>query len=487
MQLSTSLSSVLPRATATQTLPRWWPARWYYGWALVGTLGLTIVVSYGILSYSLAAFILPMSHELGWSKVTITSGFSLAHLVAGCVSIPMGEWVDRRGARGLMTAGSVLAALLLVAWSRVETLSAYYVLWMLMGVAMAAVFYEPAFAVITTWFHLQRNRALTVLTFIGGFASIIFVPMATTLVAAIGWREALVVLAIAYALLTVLPHAVVLRRRPLDFGLGADGAPPFSQWPRLNTGTTRDGVASAAVRSPAFRLVAIAFALAAFVSTAMTVHLVPLLLERGFSPAFAGSAMGVLGLMALPGRLIFTPLGARWSRASITAVIFALQTVACVVLLVTPSAIGVWTFVLLFGAGFGAITPARASLVAELFDTTAFARISGVLALVLSLARAAAPVGASLMYAAGGTASGYAVVLCVAALLGVIAAVSLMVGSAQPVAAWTATAHVPAPGVTMNGPVSRWLTRPQPPARKTTPSCSNHGPQTTQAARRDCH
>lgn len=48
--------------------------------------------------------------------------------------------------------------------------------------SMAAVLYEPAFAVVATWFVRQRGRALTLLTFIAGLASVICVPLAAWLV-----------------------------------------------------------------------------------------------------------------------------------------------------------------------------------------------------------------------------------------------------------------------------------------------------------------
>jgi hypothetical protein len=108
--------------------------------------------------------------------------------------------------------------------------------------------------------------------------------------------------------------------------------------------------------------------------------------------------MGTLGLMALPGRLVFTPLGGRWPRAAVTASIFVLQALGCLILLWTRAAAGVWLFVTLFGA----ITPARAALVAERYGSSHYGKIAGVLALAVSLARAAAPVSASWLYALGG-------------------------------------------------------------------------------------
>jgi MFS family permease len=400
----------------------------------------TATVSYGILSYGFAAFITPMGADLGWSKTQITGAFSLAQLVAGASAIPIGRWVDRHGARGLMTAGSLLATALLVVWSRVDSLPAFYAVWALMGVAMAAVLYEPAFAVLATWFRVRRSRALTVLTFIGGFASVIFVPVATLLVASAGWRAALVVLAGVLALLTVVPHAVVLRRRPGDLGLAPDGDSGLGigDWPARPEADSGDasrrrasGAARDVVRSASFRWTAVAFTLSALTSTAMTVHLVPLLLERGYGAALAGGAMGVLGLMALPGRLIFTPLGDRWPRGAVTASIFGLQATAVFVLMTTRSAAGVWVFVALFGAGFGAITPARAALIGELVEPAAYGQVSGVLALIISLARAGAPVGASVLYvAAGGVRHGYDAVLGSLLALCVLSGVAVMAAAA---------------------------------------------------------
>jgi MFS family permease len=419
------LESVKSQA-ATANVPTWWPRQWYYGWALVGTLGVTATVTYGVLYYAFAVFVTPMREALGWTKAEITGAFSLGALVAGLAAIGVGHWVDRYGARALMTAGSALASMLLLAWANTSSLPAFYLVWAAMGLAMAATLYEPMFAVIAVWFRRRRSRALTLLTFVGGFASVIFVPLATWLVASRGWREALMWLAMICAVMTVLPHCIVLRHRPEDIGLAPDGELVPSKVDVETTTASREPSLSmwSAIRSSSFRSLALAFAFSSFTTTAVAVHLVPLLLERGHGLAFAGTAMGLLGLMALPGRLVFTPLGARWSRPIVTASIFGLSSLACAVLMMSRHPVAVWTFVVLFGAGFGAITPARAALVAELYGPDHYGRISGVLSLLNSFARAGGPIGASLVYAAGASLwsprRGYDVVLAV--LLGLCVA-----------------------------------------------------------------
>ena len=59
-----------------------------------------------------------------------------------------------------MTVGSCLATALTLAWARVESVTALYAVWLLMGLAMAATLYEPAFAMVVTWFARGRDRAL---------------------------------------------------------------------------------------------------------------------------------------------------------------------------------------------------------------------------------------------------------------------------------------------------------------------------------------
>jgi MFS family permease len=167
------------------------------GWLLVATLAVTETTSYGVLAYAFGVFLVPMHQDLGWSPTALTGAYSLAVIVSGVAALPVGRWLDRHGVRGLMTAGSAAATVLVLAWAQVTDLTAFYGIWVGIGVVMAAVLYEPAFAVIATWFRdsAERTRALLALTVVGGFASVIFVPLAGWLVEARGWRDALVVLA----------------------------------------------------------------------------------------------------------------------------------------------------------------------------------------------------------------------------------------------------------------------------------------------------
>src|SRR2546425_657049 len=81
-----------------------------YRWALVGALGLTEMISWGVLYYGYAIFMRPMQLELHLSRTQVSGAFSLGLAVSGVAAVPVGRWLDRHGSRGLMTVGSVAAA-----------------------------------------------------------------------------------------------------------------------------------------------------------------------------------------------------------------------------------------------------------------------------------------------------------------------------------------------------------------------------------------
>jgi MFS family permease len=259
-------------------------------WRIATTLAVTEPVSWGVLYYAFAVFLDPMERDLGWSRIQLTGAFSLALLVSGFAGVPIGRWLDNHGPGRLMTAGSIVAVALVVAWSRVTSFPVFVVIWALIGICMAATFYEPAFAAIARWFTTSRSRALTLVTFGGGFASVVFIPLAAWLVERRGWREALIVLAAVLATITIPLHASLIR---------------YDRLRDARTASTRfDLSLGASLRTRSFRWLSIAFGLAMVTNVAILVLLIPLLIARGESPTVAASATAAIGLLALPGRLM---------------------------------------------------------------------------------------------------------------------------------------------------------------------------------------
>lgn len=353
------------------------------GWKIVGALSVTETVSWGIVYYAFAVFLLPMQRELGLGVAQLTGAFSVALLVSGVAGIAVGRWLDRHSPRVMMTAGSVLATALLVAWSQVDSVAALYAVWAGLGIAMALVLYEPAFVVLAKWFPEpgERRRAMTAMTLAGALASFLFLPLAQALIDAYGWRDALLLLALVLGVLTIPLHAAVLRPAP---------APPVAPHPRP---------AAAALRSAWFWLLSAAFFLATLATIAMTVHAIPFLVGHGHGAAFAAFAVGLIGVAQIPGRLVF----ARLEPETTTGLLFALIAagIALVVALPGETAAVVAGLVLL-GMGNGMATLARATTIADRYGAQSFGTIAGVAAATTTAARAVGPVSAALYGAAVG-------------------------------------------------------------------------------------
>lgn len=371
--------------------------RVYYGWVLLVAVSITEVISWGILYYAFTVFIAPIQAELGWSREALTGGYSLALLCSGIAAVPVGWWLDRYGPRWLMTIGSCLASCLLLAWSQVTTLAGFYLIMVGIGLAMAAVLYEPAFALIATWFRQRRGRALTILTFFGAWASFLFIPLSAQLVLQLGWRTALLILAAILAGITIPFHALVLRRAPQDLGLRPDGA--SADTAALSQVVPSEAQVSLrmALRDADFWWFTVAFAVSTFATVTLTVHLIPYLTEQQLPPASAATVTGLFGLMSLAGRLLIGPLGDRYPRKIVTAGLMVMQALGVTLLVLYPTLPGAVVAIALFGAGSGTLTIMRAALLAEAYGSVHYGSINGAMSFGLTLARTLAPIGATLL------------------------------------------------------------------------------------------
>ncbi|MDX1995656.1 MAG: MFS transporter [bacterium] len=391
----------------------------YYGWYLAVTLAVTETISWGIIYYAFSVFLTPMERDLGWTRAELTGGFSLMWLVAGLMAFPVGAWIDQHGSRILMTAGSIGASILVIGWSQVTTLPAFYLIWMGLGICAAAVLYEPAFAVIAQWFHRRRSTALAIVTFAAGFASTIFLPLSDALLRMFGWRNAVLLLGLFLACMTIPLHGLFLRRRPADLGLLPDGARQSKEAPVTRSiGISFKG----ALSGRTFWLLTLAFGLISLSAAAIRVHFIPFLIGAGVASSTAAFATGSIGIMQVVGRVIFAPLDHRFSSRSIVIGVFGLQALALSFLLLGQSPLLIGAFILLFGAAQGAVTLARPSILAELYGVAHYGRISSIMALFLTLTSTFAPLGASLLYDGFGTYQPvlWAVVLLALAGTGVV-------------------------------------------------------------------
>ncbi len=370
----------------------------YYGWYIALTLAITETVSYGVMVYAFTVFISPMEAELGWTRSEISGAFSLFFLVAGVCAFPVGYWLDKHGSRLLMTLCSVGATVMVLLWSQVSTLPEFLAVMALLGVCAAGVLYEPAFTVIATWFRHNRGSAMAVVTFVAGFASTIFVPLTDALLVAYGWRQAVLILGLILGAISIPLHGLVLRRKPSDLGLSADGAAPIE-----TPAKEKPIELSRVLRSRYFWILTLGFALSTFSLYAIRFHIIPLMISVGIHPSSAAIASGAIGVTQVLGRLFFAPLERRFSSKTMAIGVFVLAAVSLAILMLGASMIIIVLFVTLFGMAIGAHTLTRPLMVADSYDTAFFGRINSAMVIFVTVAITVAPFAAGVVFDLSGS------------------------------------------------------------------------------------
>ncbi|NUR69339.1 MAG: MFS transporter [Hamadaea sp.] len=333
---------------------------------LIGSLAVTSLVGYGCLFYAYSVLLTPMSRDLDASPTRVTFAMTLCTLASAGTAVLAGRWIDRRGGRGLMTAGSIGATLLLAAASQVDDLMTLYLVWAGVGVTWALVLYEPAFAVIVPRLPAERRAlALLTVTVVGGFASTIFLPLTGALVDNLGWRATLLWLAAILGATTIPLHFVAVPKGPATS--------------RTHAHASRAVIAQT-MRRPRFWLYAVAFTANSAVVTTLGIQLVSILRDLGHSTTVAAGIAGLIGLLSVTGRIAITALQ-RWMQpVGVVCGLFGVQACALALLpFVGRDTMGAVLCVVTVGLGFGVATVTRPALVAQHFGTTHFGTVAGML------------------------------------------------------------------------------------------------------------
>lgn len=355
-------------------------------------LSVAQLISWGSVYYVFALIVEPVEAELGLVRWQTSLAFSLALLTEGLMAFPVARWIERGHERVLMTAGSLAAGLAMVAHQWVQGLWGFFALWGVLGAAMAAVLYTPAFSIVTRRFPSDYRRAIIILTFLGGLASTVFVPLGAWLVASWGWRDALLALSLLHFGVCAPLHALLLRAAPPcapapDCGPAAPHA-QAPHAPKLALG--------ALLRTPVFLHLTAFTLLMTMATAALPAHMIALLREHQLPPLWVVAVPALIGACQVVGRFVLFAFEKRWDVHQANRWIPALLPVGLLALWASPWASAahlalVLLFVLLFGVGNGMLTIVKGTAMAQYVSQAHVATLNGALGVPLALARAAAP------------------------------------------------------------------------------------------------
>lgn len=374
----------------------------------VWALSVLQLISWGSVFYGFALFMEPLEQALGMSRAESSLGFSLMLLAEGVLAFPVGRWIDRGHERAVMTCGSLLVALAFVLHSQITTVLEFYAVWALLGVGLAGTLYPPAFAVVTRRFPQHFRRAIIILTFLGGLASTVFIPLVAWLIDALGWRDALCVLGAMHLLVCAPVHGWVLRHAPQREMLASTHTDSATLWHF--------------VRQPQFWLLATCVVLLMGVTSALPAHMVSLLRETGMAESWAIAVPACIGVLQVMGRLGLYVAEHRVDVHATNRWVTVLIPLGFLTLLIGAGH-GLWgvLFVVFYGLGNGMLTIVKGTVMAQYVSREHMGSLNGLLGLPMALARAAAPWLMGLLWSAQ---AGYTVglwVMLAASVVGVAA------------------------------------------------------------------
>ncbi|HEX5508212.1 MAG TPA: MFS transporter [Pseudolabrys sp.] len=348
-------------------------------WRAVLTLGVTQILSWGTIYYTPVLIVPLIVAEHHWSIAFGMGGFSVGLLVAGLVAPYVGRSIDRYGGHVVMTGGSLIAGVGLVAVVLADARVAYLAAWALLGLAMAANLYDSAFATLGRIFGADARRPITALTLAGGFASTVSWPATHFLIEAVGWRGTYLIYAAIMTFVAAPLHALSLPRSR------AGVASPAQSGERSKQSVLRPNGA-------AFLLVATAFSAYAFVPSGLSAHLLAIFKRSGIDAATVVWIGALFGPAQVGARLIEFAFGR--DLHPLWVVRFALTLLLCAFVMLALLGFS-WpvaaAFAVMFGGANGLVTITRGAVPLALFGPDGYGRLIGRLAGPFLLMQAAAP------------------------------------------------------------------------------------------------
>lgn len=400
----------------------------YYGWWIVAVGFASLLLAGGVGYYTFGAFLIPVSSDFAWSRAETSLAMTIAVLI-GLLAPLVGMWVDRYGARRVMTVGALITGIAFALIGFTNSLWLFYILYAFVALGQLGALDVPVVKAVSTWLDQRRGLAIGVALSGFGIGGLTMLPLASFLIDLAGWRSAYHILGIAVAVILTPLCAFVLKQRPQQMtpvgthslASEAQTDSPSTPQPQTSTGWTL----SRALRSKTFWLIVASLATVLVGATAIQMHLVALLQDRGASHQLASAILALMVGVSVAGRVSAGYITDRVHIKYVAVLSFLLQMVGMILLVITRSTGLIWLFVPVFGLGMGGMVAVIPLFLSTYFGVASLGAILGTLWALLTIAAGVAPVIAGYIFDVTGSYDVALILFSVLALVGAILALLL--------------------------------------------------------------
>ena len=318
--------------------------RVHYAW-IVAALTFVILLCAAAVRATPSVIIVPLEHEMGWSRSLISGAVSVNLVLYGLVGPFAAAIMQRFGIRRtilvalvVMTIGVALTNLMQAPWQ-------LYACWgVLVGLSAGATASVLGATIVQRWFVTRKGLVIGLLTASAATGQLVFLPVMASFIQRDGWR--IVATAIPIILLVLIPVvALIMRDRPADVGLRPYGAAPDAPEPPRPSGNPLGlaiGALGRATRHRDFWLLAASFFICGATTNGLIgTHLVPACMDHGIPEVKAAGLLATMGIFDLIGTTASGWLSDRYDSRRLLAVYYGLRGVA---LLYLPIAFGTEVF-----------------------------------------------------------------------------------------------------------------------------------------------
>lgn len=204
-----------------------------------------------------------------------------------------------------------------------------------------------------------------------GIGTMVMSPLAGYIVKHHSWRTGfLFVGGIIFVFGVLIPQILMGKSTPEAIGLKPDGEKTNREWARPDTPvhTVKNISVAPLLKNVNFWILTICCMTAGLVSMMAFVHEVAYALSQGIEKVAAASSLGILGIAGACGKFFFGWLSDRVKDAKYAASLGNLvMTLGMYALLKADTVMGLYTFAMMFGFGYGSLAPLMPFLLADRF------------------------------------------------------------------------------------------------------------------------
>jgi MFS family permease len=359
----------------------------YYGWYV---LAVCWIATFLLNATAVSIFFKPILDEFNLDRTTLSLVSSVTMLVFAVIYPFMGRLIDLFGARIMIGVGIIGQTVSAVINGTASGLAALYAGRLIYEVRPT----HSSLVIINNWFVKKRGRALGILSTSGPLGALVLSPLSQMLITAWGWRQTMFFWGGISAIM-LIPVLLILRNKPSDRGLTADGGSSPTNNPReIPSEAYKERIAAQSkisagydfgqvIKIPAFWQLTLTQLFCGISCGLLGTHLVIFATDMGYSALIGATFLSLQGGMSVVGVLVTGPLSDRWPRNKVLAITHLVRGLSFVVLVITivfshGSLVLLYLAMALFGLGWFTTAPLSAGLAADLFGNLRLGTILGI-------------------------------------------------------------------------------------------------------------